>query len=250
MFYFVFCLNLCNFALVSSHKQGLILCVCDVTLFSLFCESFYVLEFMSRYILSPFVWLRRFRNRCGYGVHSPFAFDFLTYVVYERSAYYAYRELNAWHSGWVNALRLRPRKLGRLLFRLANFAEAKTGWLLGTVAWEEAYIQAAVPSCQIVRSLREGQSTRFDFIYIGEGCSLFKDKETKTSSEEVLACVSCLLEKVHEGTLLVIGGLQEHLVLWKSLQQDKRTVLTFDLYDVGVVMFRSCLHRMNYLVNF
>ncbi len=39
------------------------------------------------------IWLKRFRHRRGYGVHSPFAFDFLTYVVYERGEYYAYREL-------------------------------------------------------------------------------------------------------------------------------------------------------------
>ena len=41
----------------------------------------------------PFIWLRRFRHRRGYGVHSPFAFDFITDVVYERTAYYKYKDL-------------------------------------------------------------------------------------------------------------------------------------------------------------
>ena len=26
----------------------------------------------------PFIWLSRFRHRCGYGVHSPFAFNLIT----------------------------------------------------------------------------------------------------------------------------------------------------------------------------
>ena len=47
----------------------------------------------TRMLCRQWIWLKRFRHRRGYGVHSPFAFDFLTYVVYERGEYYAYREL-------------------------------------------------------------------------------------------------------------------------------------------------------------
>ena len=38
-------------------------------------------------------WCRRFRYRCGYGVHSPSDFFLITSVVYEKLPYYAYREL-------------------------------------------------------------------------------------------------------------------------------------------------------------
>ena len=34
--------------------------------------------------------LSRFRYRCGYGVHSPFAFSLITDVIYEKMPYYAY----------------------------------------------------------------------------------------------------------------------------------------------------------------
>ena len=44
-------------------------------------------------LLHPFVWLLRFRHRRGYGVHSPFAFNFITDVVYQRLPYYKYCEL-------------------------------------------------------------------------------------------------------------------------------------------------------------
>lgn len=43
----------------------------------------------------PFIWLSRFRHRCGYGVHSPFAFGLITDVVYERRPYYAYANLKS-----------------------------------------------------------------------------------------------------------------------------------------------------------
>ena len=48
-----------------------------------------------RLLGNPLVWLMRFRHRCGYGVHSPFAFNFLTGVVYERTPYYAYARLDS-----------------------------------------------------------------------------------------------------------------------------------------------------------
>ena len=41
----------------------------------------------------PFIWLRRFRHRCGYGVHSPFAFNLITQVIYENTPYYKYKDL-------------------------------------------------------------------------------------------------------------------------------------------------------------
>ena len=41
----------------------------------------------------PFIWLSRFRYRCGYGVHSPFAFSLITDVIYEKMPYYAYFSL-------------------------------------------------------------------------------------------------------------------------------------------------------------
>ena len=41
----------------------------------------------------PFIWLSRVRHRCGYGVHSPFAFELITCLFYEKTPYYAYKEL-------------------------------------------------------------------------------------------------------------------------------------------------------------
>ena len=80
-------------------------------------------------IVRPLRWLLRFRHRRGYGIHSPFAFSFVTGVVYEQGTYYAYPELKAMYK------KLRPHgvrlKDGRLLFRLANFAQPHVIGLVG-----------------------------------------------------------------------------------------------------------------------
>ena len=72
----------------------------------------------------PFIWLSRIRHRCGYGVHSPFAFELITCLIYEKTPYYAYKELEAEEKkqkrnhgkGWKSE----SRKVKRLLFRLVN----------------------------------------------------------------------------------------------------------------------------------
>lgn len=70
----------------------------------------------------PFIWIARFRHRCGYGVHSPFAFSLITDVIYERRPYYAYRVLDEKYRvlsrKWEWAMK--DTKVNRLLFRLVN----------------------------------------------------------------------------------------------------------------------------------
>ena len=96
----------------------------------------------------PFVWLRRFRHRRGYGVHSPFAFDFITRVVYEHTPYYQYKELSAEQrrlaseKGHNWACR-ESQKVKRLLFRLVNRAQPTFIVSVGPDSAAELYMKAA-----------------------------------------------------------------------------------------------------------
>ena len=80
------------------------------------------------YLKRPLIWLSRFRYRCGYGVHSPFAFSLITDVIYEKMPYYAYDLLKAEQKkrittqGWEKGI---PR-INRLLFRLVNKVQPAT----------------------------------------------------------------------------------------------------------------------------
>ena len=86
-------------------------------------------------------WLTRWRHRCGYGVHSPWAFSWITEVIYNDFAYYAYAPLHrrrllpaADPEALAGALN---EKDDRLLFRLANAAEAREIALVGAVGPRE-----------------------------------------------------------------------------------------------------------------
>ena len=74
-------------------------------------------------VTNPIIWLARFRHRKGYGVHSPFAFRFITDVIYERTPYYAYAEQD---KALPLSMRFRKRKGLHLLLRLANHLQPET----------------------------------------------------------------------------------------------------------------------------
>lgn len=83
---------------------------------------------MNRILLTlkrPFIWLYRFRHRCGYGVHSPFAFNLITHVIYESTAYYKYEELAKAQKQLElekdKRWKYESKKVKRLLFRLVNY---------------------------------------------------------------------------------------------------------------------------------
>lgn len=198
---------------------------------------------MSSYYLSPWVWLRRFRHRCGYGVHSPYAFDFIAGVIYERSAYYAYSRLDQLLPRWTRRLGLRPRKLMRLLFRLANFAHPRRGLLLTADEVARAYMQAAVPSARWSLDMADAPAA-FDFVYLDCPPSVSPATPADGSSP------SLLLDRVHPDSVLVLGRLRSNLPLWQGLLADPRVAISFDLYDVGILMFNKRLNRQDYIVNF
>ncbi len=69
---------------------------------------------------NPLVWLRRFRKRRGYGVHSPWAYELITNVIYSPGTYYAYRDIDRRLTLADRILRPRLRAKERLRFRLRN----------------------------------------------------------------------------------------------------------------------------------
>ncbi len=174
---------------------------------------------------NPLIWLHRIRKRCGYGVHSPFAFELLTQVIYSPGQYYAYRELNGLHSLADRVLRPRRRAVDRLLFRLVNSRQPRTLGMVGGNERTRQYLQAASSQTMMVEL---GQSP--DFLYY--------------DADDILQ-----VPVVNEGGTLVVDHLRRHRRVWRALRSDERYTVLFDLYDIGIAFRRSDLQRDYYVVN-
>lgn len=194
-------------------------------------------------------WFKRFRYRCGYGVHSPSDFFLITSVVYESLPYYAYRELES--SSSLDSSSFYRRKVNRLLFRLVNYFQ---------------------PTCLV----HIGQKDDLEFRYMKAACSSMKAnnvrvhdmKKTLQAVENIKGCVDMLhvgntpfysevVEKMipymNTDACMIVGGIytsEEKKKWWKQLKDDERVRITFDLYDIGIVLFDPKRYKQNYIVNF
>jgi len=195
----------------------------------------------------PWIWLSRFRQRKGYGVHSPFAYSFIRGVVLESSAYYAYADLAPLHPWWVRWFHLYPMQCRRLLFRLANFAEPRTVELRTADEVAARYVRAAVPRAEVRRkegglaAVPEGSPEgreAADFVLVG-----------KERLEEAAAVAA----RMPERGMLVCEGIHESRrakEIWRTIREAPHTGVTFDLYTYGVAFFNPKLHKQHYKVNF
>lgn len=197
-------------------------------------------------------WCRRFRHRCGYGVHSPSDFFLITSVIYENSPYYAYKELKEVAS--IGKLPHYREKVNRLLFRLVNYFQPATLVEVGTGNGEALrYMRAARVSMQTVslagmdqaetlhRLKRELERIKqVDFLHIAH-TSYYK---------EVFEMVFPYLT---ERSCMIVGDIyasKEREEWWKQLTGDERVRITFDLYDIGLSLFDAKRYKQNFIVNF
>lgn len=198
------------------------------------------------------VWLSRIRKCRGFGVQSPFAYRFIRYVINEHYPYYAYDELAA----SVPDISRTERKLCRLYFRLANDTQASV-WI--NVA-ESSPSQTENAVCQYIR--RGCGKTEMLHFSAGVNASSSCDDAFDASQLQVVRLVldghfqqsyQYILNKVGEKTILVLEGIRlnhDTKKFWKDVVHDKRTGVTFDLYDCGIVFFDKKRTKQHYVVNF
>lgn len=173
------------------------------------------------YLDNPFVWLYRFRHRCGYGVHSPFAYHFLSDVVYERTPYNLYQDLDG---SLPLSEHFRVRKILHLLLRISNWWQPDTIVAPDMVERYWDYLHAGC-----VRAHRRESLS-------GEGRTVCFLNHPKDGFQK----------HINADMVLVMDDFRKNRDWFFSLP----TVLTFDLYDVGIAFFDPKYNKQDYIVNF
>lgn len=197
----------------------------------------------------PFVWLSRFRHRCGYGVHSPFAFDLITHVIYERMPYYAYQTLAAKQKelrecGWKHE----SKKVNRLLFRLVNRTQPATIIDAGTLSSSSLYLQAGKTNADYL------SVTELSQLFLEEGVPVdFLYLHNFSDAAFVERVFDVCVPRTTANSIFVIEGICYNGAmkkLWRQMQSDDRVGITFDLYDLGILFFDKAKIKQHYIVNF
>lgn len=204
-------------------------------------------------------WLIRFRKRKGYGVHSPFAFDFITGVIYNSDTYYAYSSLRQPLTASIARLDEYDPESGltakdlRLLFRITNWATPSHIVLCGASQAIEAYIAAARPSATLTHI--EAATHGRDHIHAETTPPL------STDTTPLIYCdhPSLIAEAIHTDTptwqhaLILVRGIHTDAScrrLWDELRDSNRCTVSFDLGRFGVVVTHPKINKQHYIVNY
>lgn len=198
-------------------------------------------------------WCRRFRHRCGYGVHSPSDFFLITSVMYEKLPYYAYDRLKM--SSSTKALPHYREKVNKLLFRLVNYFRPTTLIEVGNGNGDA--IRYMKEACSPMTSVSLRGQDKEETLRLLKGALMRQGKIDflhiaftpyyKEVFEE--AC-----PYLHAESCVIIGNIYaspEKEMWWKRLTaDDERVRISFDLYDIGLLRFEEKRFKQNYIVNF
>lgn len=230
------------------------------------------------------IWLLRFRKRRGYGVHSPFAFNLITGVFYEKTPYYDYDYLREVVSKTRKKSKahwkryLENYRIYELLFRLANYAEANTILEIGTsVGVSSIYLSCSRKNARFITldeksetnemalSLFKNYSSKVDF-RAGIASDMLPQAidELETidflllhpgnyTLDSIQLMVEMCLDKSNPQSVFVIQDIySSHAIKnwWHELVSDQRMGITFDLYDMGIIFFDKKKIKQDYRVNF
>lgn len=210
-----------------------------------------------RTLKRPFIWLARIRYRCGYGVHSPFAFELITCLIYEKTPYYAYVQLDAEQKkcsashtndfppkGWNHE----TTRVNQLLFRLVNRCQPHTIVDAGRLSASSLYLQAGKTDADYTFATNLSElfleaGAPVDFLY------LHQPKNPSFVEDIFRICAS----RSTSQSIFVIGDIHTSRTmkaLWRRFQKNERVGVTFDLYDIGILFFDRTKIKQHYKVNF
>lgn len=197
-------------------------------------------------------WCKRVKHRSGFGVQSPTDYFFIRNVIYEKSPYYAYAELAKRKFDYY--LPHYRTKIDRLLFRMANYFQPQTIIEVGLDNGEAlTYMKSAKPSAHTIPIRSRNREKTLKLLDNG------------LATLETLGCLHIarteffreVFEKaapyLNSDSYVVIADIhkdKERLIWWKELIEDNRTVITYDLYDIGIILFTEKRHKECYTVNF
>ncbi len=199
-------------------------------------------------------WCRRLPHRRGYGVHSPFAFGLITGVIYESSAYYAYASLSAQRSLLDGNL---SEGDDRLLFRLANWAQAERIALAGQhTARTEAYFRAARPRALLTTLSTDSPLDLASLIATSD--LIFLDLSSlppgiwPRPTGRTLQLPSPP-DSPQPRALLILRGIHHDAAsrtLWDAFRLSSAFTLSFDLGRFGLLVRHPQLNKQDYVVNY
>lgn len=196
-------------------------------------------------------YLCHLHHRCGYGIHSPYAYGMVRDVVYERGTYYAYAALDALIAATPQAV-LRPRDY-RLLFRLANAAGVRRMAVWAAPTEERlvtACVQAACPAARSDGDEAIAGRANSHTLCRADALQWAYIDAAAPAPDTLLQRLTEADQRAADGALVVVARPPQWLRRRMGRQMPPRCRVVFDLHDLLILSYEQRLARQHYRVNY
>ena len=206
---------------------------------------------------------KRLRTAKGYGVHSPFAFYFITKILREKLPYSAFFDVEKLLKGKGVESNF-PLEKYHLFFRIAHFFKSENILQIGTDDGADALYLASVGSMPYYACVSDNQKQKElheKLRWIHRNANIFdtfRDIPTQTydlicwklKNDENIS-IQNLLDVSNERMCWIIHPLDasaENKKIWEDIKKHPQVRVTFDKKGVGVVILNPDYHKKNYKV--
>ncbi len=174
--------------------------------------------------------LARLRHRItsnsskGFGIHSPFVFDFITNVVNEKNPYYSYKAIeNIAHSD-------KEEKYLKLIYRIINYYKRKNVLFIS----RDKDIERLLGLCENINVDMTGRDNidGYDFVYIADIGTL---PDESIQSSDVIICINNIYNNSKQ---------------WNRLKRIGRSKIFIDFFDFGIIFAKNNFQTQIYKLTF
>lgn len=201
--------------------------------------------------------IRRKLTAKGHGVHSPFAFYFITKILGDKLIYNHFSDIE--NRLLKDGIDLSSKKKYRLFFKIVNFAQPESILQIGTQnGIESLYLNSAtnarfdlyaqsidskkkvlasIPNLHFIDTLSD-ISQKYDLIYL---------KQEKSSN----ISIKKLLDMSNSKSCWIVDSIKFRNIknnLWEEIKKHPAIKVTFEKKDFGIVFLNRDLHKINYIV--
>jgi predicted O-methyltransferase YrrM len=228
-----------------------------------------------------------FYNYCVYrlkavtehGVHSPFVFDLVTNVIYNRADYYCYKGIEALREQLPNTKEIsNAAKYDHLIFRLANYFQPSQTFELGTSTGITAIYMASASSKTTITTVAENSKIaevakanfkklnlknieplieNFDVavseILTKNGVLDFIHFSGDLSELATLNYFNKILSQTDNNSMLVFDSIYRSSQMknvWTEIKNNNQVSVTIDLFNLGIVFFRKEQVKQHFIIKF
>ncbi len=187
--------------------------------------------------------LLRKKQSKGHSIHSPFAFDLITNVLYSPYSYYAFNDIPA-KFPFLPQPSKNVVKFNHVSFRLINYFKVKNilevnpGNGLNSLYIKSPSSKIEYSSVNDIDEIENFASRKFDAIFIN------------IDNKNCFPPIESLLKLSSENTFWVINPIdsKESKQFCKSIVNHEKVTVSFDMSDTLIVFFRHSYYKQHYLV--